>query len=190
MEDKELIEQYLNGDERAFERLLGKYMKPLYGFVFQFVRDQAIAEDLTQEAFVRAWKNIRQFDQTKQFKTWLYAIAKNATYDYFKKKKSIPFSSFQNEEGESTLEAVDDGNLLPDELLERKDAVEELDRVLLKLPELYRTILLLAYKEDFSLMEISEIFGIPYNTVKSRHQRAIKALKQEISMDTASKSKF
>ncbi len=190
MEDRELIAQYLEGDERAFERLLGKYMTPLYGFVFQFVRDQAVAEDLTQEAFVRAWKNIRQFDQTKQFKTWLYAIAKNATYDYLKKKKSIPFSSFQNEDGESTLEVIDDEHPLPDELLARKDAVEELERVLVTLPEIYRTILLLAYKEDFSLMEISEIFGISYNTVKSRYQRAIKVLKQEISKSIASKNEI
>lgn len=188
MEDKDLIVQYIAGDERAFEQLLRKYMTPLYGFVFQFVRDQSVAEDLTQEAFVRAWKNIRQFDQNKQFKTWLYAIAKNATYDYFKKKKSIPFSSFQNEAGENTLEAVDDESPLPDELLERKDAVEELERVLLRLPEIYRTLLLLAYKEDFSLMEIAEIFGISYNTVKSRHQRAIKALKKEFSHDIASES--
>lgn len=177
-DDKQLVSDFLSGDDTSFEQLVQKYTSPLYNFIFQFTRDQHGAEDLVQETFIKVWKHIKRFDQKKSFKTWIFTIAKNTTYDYFKKKKSIPFSSFVDEEGKSTLEAVDENTLLPDEILEKAERVEDLERVLEKIPELYRALLVLAYREDFSLMEIASILGEPYNTIKSRHQRAIKLLKE------------
>ena len=137
------------------------------------VRDREQVEDLTQETFVKAWKNMKRFDQKRNFRTWLYTIAKNTAYDWLKRKKEIPFSTFTDEEGESWLENVADENILPDEILKRKNISEELDVIIQKIPPHYRAILLLHYKEDFSLHEIAEILGEPYNTIKSRHQRGL-----------------
>ncbi|MFA5925514.1 MAG: RNA polymerase sigma factor [Parcubacteria group bacterium] len=176
--DKELIKKHLSGDEAVFSEIVKIYLKPVYNFIFRLVNDRDTAEDLTQVAFVKVWKNLRRFDPKKSFKTWLFAIAKNTAFDYFKKKKEIPFSKFSDEEGENWLENIEDEKFLPDEILERKNIAEELGALLQKLPPHYRAILLLRYKEDFSLHEISEILEEPYNTIKSRHQRGLKKLKE------------
>lgn len=177
-DDQQLVVDFLGGDDASFEQLVQKYLSHLYNFVFQFTHDQHITEDLVQETFIKAWKHMKRFDQKRSFKTWIFTIAKNTTFDYFKKRKSIPFSSFVDEEGKSTLEIVDEDTLLPDEIVEKAEKVEDLERALEKVPELYRALLVLAYREDFSLKEIAHILGEPYNTIKSRHQRAIKLLKE------------
>ncbi len=179
-EDSNLIEEFMEGNDYFFEKLLEKYLKHIFNFVFQFVKDASVAEDLTQETFVKAWRNIKKFDKKRSFKTWIFTIAKNTTYDYFKKKKTTPFSSFVDEEGNNRLENISDGNILPDEILERKNIAIEMEEKLKEIPEKYRIILTMLYKEDFSLSEISEILGVPYNTIKSGHARALKSLKKLI----------
>lgn len=180
MDDNQLISKVLDGDEEMFAEIVNIYLKAIYNFVYRLAGDRDAAEDLTQETFVKAWKNLKRFDQGRSFKTWLFTIAKNTTFDWLKKKKEIPFSTFTDEEGESWLENVADENILPDEILERKNIAEELDIILQKLPPHYRAILLLHHKEDFSLHEIAEILGEPYNTIKSRHQRGILRLKKAL----------
>jgi RNA polymerase sigma-70 factor (ECF subfamily) len=176
--DEELVKNFLAGDEMAFEDLLKRYLKPIYNFIFRFVYDRDAVEDLTQETFLKVWKNIKRFDPEKRFKTWIFTIAKNTAFDYLKKKKTVPFSFFTDEGGENWLENIADEHILPDVILERKNLAEELEAILEKLPPHYRAILLLHYKEDFSLHEIAEILGEPYNTIKSRHQRGLLKLKE------------
>lgn len=190
--ENRIIEKILSGDEEAFAEIVKIYLSQIYNFLYRLAGDRDAAEDLTQEAFVKAWKNINKFDPRRKrslapyrtegsgsgFKTWLFTIAKNTAFDWLKKKKEIPFSTFTDEEGESWLENLADENILPDEILERKNIAEELDEILQKLPPHYRAILLLHYKEDFSLHEIAEILGESYNTIKSRHQRGLVILKK------------
>ncbi len=90
--DENLVTDYLKGDKKALEILIGRYLKPIYNFLYRYTGDVAEAEDITQEAFVRAWKNIRKFDRNKKFKTWIFGIAKNAAIDFLRKKKPILFS--------------------------------------------------------------------------------------------------
>lgn len=177
-EDKKIIEDFLDGDGYAFERLLDKYFRAVYNFLYQLIKDVSVTEDITQETFIKTWKNIKRFDREKNFKTWVFTIAKNTAYDYFKKKKTIPFSFFENEEGNNKLENISENNILPDEILERKDIADELEKKLQEIPEKYRLILTLRYKEDFSLSEISKILDKPYNTIKSSHQRALRSLRE------------
>jgi RNA polymerase sigma-70 factor (ECF subfamily) len=176
--DEKLVEEYLLGNKIAFEELLERYLKQIYGFLFRLVGNQAVAEDLSQDTFLKAWKNLKRFDQERKFGTWLFAIAKNTAFDWFKKKREIPFSTFTDEEGESRLNNITDENILPDEILERKNIAEELEKMLEKIPLHYRAILLLHYKEDFSLHEIEEILDEPYNTIKSRYRRALLELRK------------
>jgi len=176
--ENRIISEALVGDEETYAEIVKIYLNQIYNFVFRLAGDRDAAEDITQETFVKVWKNLKKFDQSKSFKTWLFTIAKNTTYDWLKKKKEIPFSSFVDEEGESWLENISSEEILPDEILERKDIADEFEKILEKIPVHYRAILLLHYKEDFSLHEIAEILDEPYNTVKSRHQRGLGKLKK------------
>lgn len=185
-DDQRLVQDSLSGDERAFEQLLSKYLPPVYNFIVQLTRDRIVAEDLAQETFIKAWKNLARFDQKRSFKTWLFAIAKNTTYDFFKKKKSLPFSFFEDEEGQNMLDMVDAESVSPETLLEEGEKKEVVETALQTLPERYRILLTLAYQDDFSLAEISQILGTPYNTIKSRHQRALKLLRQALLKSPAS----
>lgn len=177
-EDKQLVESFLAGDERSFELLLKKYLKPVYNFLFRLTNDRYALDDLTQTTFIKVWRNIKKFNTDKNFKTWLYTIAKNTAYDYFKKKKTIPFSSFIDAEGNNKLENISDQDILPLELLEKADTAKTLETALDKISDQYRLILTMHYKDDFSLQEIAGILNLPYNTVKSQHQRGLKALRQ------------
>ena len=187
MDDIDCILAYRQGNEDAFAPLVQKHLPSVYNFIFQMTRDRAVAEDLAQETFIKAWKHIKRFDPSQSFKVWLFAIAKNTAYDFLKKKKTIPLSSFEDNEGKNVLEETLSGNAkLPDEILERKEIVKELERALLKIPQPYRELLILAYREDFSLQEISQILAEPYNTIKSRHNRAIEKLKTSMLSGVAS----
>ena len=99
--DEQLVQQFLAGDEKAFEKLVEKYLKPLYNFIFQLVRDKDTANDITQDVFVKIWKSISSYDSQKKFSTWIFAIAKNTAFDFLKKKKTIPFAAFGNESGKN-----------------------------------------------------------------------------------------
>jgi len=115
--DYQLINNYLKGDEESLEILIQRYLKPIYSFVYRYIGNAHETEDITQEVFVRMWRNLRKFDQQKSFKTWIFAIAKNASLDFLKKKKAIPFSRFENEQGKNMLtETLADSSPLPDEL--------------------------------------------------------------------------
>jgi len=178
IDDKQLVADYLNGDDAAFDGLVERYLRPVYNFLYQLTNDQSVLDDLTQETFLKVWKNIKKFDSDKSFKTWVFTIAKNTAYDYFKKKKTIPFSNFIDAEGNNKLENISDQDILPLELLEKADAAKELEVALTKISEQYRIILLMRYKDDLTLQEIAEILNLPYNTVKSQYQRALAALRQ------------
>lgn len=177
-EDNELIDDYLSGDGEAFEKLLQKYLKPVYNFIFRLTNDRSAVDDLAQDTFIKAWRNIKRFKRDKNFKTWIFTIAKNTAYDYLKKKKNIPFSNFLDEEGNSVLDNLGDSEILPDELLAQAESAKLIEKKLNEIPINYRTILLLCYKEDFTFQEIAKILGKPYNTIKSQHQRALAKLKR------------
>jgi len=160
--DQQLIMNYLAGDEKSLEILIRSYLKPIYNFIYRYVGNGQEAEDITQEVFVRAWRNLRKFDQNKKFKTWIFSIAKNASIDFLRKKKTIPFSEF--------VENIPDNRPLP--------TVNFLEKTLEKLSPQYRMILFLRYNDHFTFREIAEALREPLNTIKSRHRRAIVLLKK------------
>ncbi len=179
LDDQELIENYLNGNEKSFELLVKKYLKPIYSFVYRYLNNQQDAEDITQETFIKIWKNIKKFDKNKSFKTWLFTIAKNSALDALKSKKTIPFATFNVKKNENILDKMLlNPDFMPDKIIEKKDFVEQLILTIKKLPLKYREILFLYYKEGFNFQEIADILSESVNTVKSRHRRAIVFLKK------------
>jgi RNA polymerase sigma-70 factor (ECF subfamily) len=178
-EDQILIQKYLDGDQLCLKMLIDKYTSSIYNFISRFVGDLYI-DDVVQEVFIKVWKKLESFDKNKaQFKTWLFVIARNTTTDYLRKKKMILFSSLDKEE-ENFGESIEDEIILPDEVLQKLQDKEMLDKVLNELKDEYKTVLVLHYQEDMSFKEIGEVLGKPLNTVKSYHQRALVILHQRL----------
>ncbi len=178
--DQKIISDYLNGDEKSLEILIAKYLKPVYSYVYRNVGGSPESEDITQEVFVKVWKNLKKFDQKRNFKTWLFTIAKNSSIDFLRKKKSIPFSRFENENGRNFLAdsiVSPSPNLL--EILNNKNILE---RVVKELSDSDRRIIKLRHDESLTFKEIAKIFKEPVNTVKSRYRRAILAMKKNIKI--------
>ncbi len=172
--DEQLITDYFNGDQPSLEVLIQQYLKPIYNFVYRYVDSAHEAEDITQEVFVRMWRNLKRFNQKKSFKTWIFSIAKNASLDYLKKKKAIPFSEFNTKEGRNCItDVLADPSPLPQELLERAGMAQILTSAIEKLSSKYRMVLFLRYNDHFNFREIAEFLGEPLHTVKSRHRRAL-----------------
>ncbi len=179
LSDEQLIVGYLKGDEKSLEVLIEKYLKPIYGFAYRYVDNSQEAEDITQEVFVRMWRNLKKFKSGKKFSTWLFAIAKNVAIDFLRKKKFLPFSAFEDEEGENALiETLADSGPLPEEILQKAQDAKILNAAVKKLPINYRTILFLYYNDHFNFREIAEILSEPLNTIKSRHRRGLILLKK------------
>lgn len=182
--DEKLINAYLKGDEKSLEILIGKYLKPVYRFVYGYVNNFQEAEDITQETFVRMWRNLKKFDQTKSFKTWIFTIAKNASIDFLRRsrvKKSISFSEFSasgGKEGENAFEEnFIDPSLSPDKLLENTNLSEIFLKAVEKLFPKYREVILLRHNDQLTFREIAESLNEPLNTVKSRYRRGLIILK-------------
>jgi RNA polymerase sigma factor (sigma-70 family) len=178
LSDNNLIQQYLEGDDKSLEILIERYLKIIYNFIYNNVGDQAVAEDITQEVFIKIWKNIRKFDQTKNFKPWIFQIAKNASIDYLRKKKSIPFSRFENEKGQNPL--TENIAEKPLNLLENISDKEVLESAIKNLSSKDREMVELRYTKGLSFKEISDRLKESINTVKSRYRRILISLRKNI----------
>lgn len=176
--DEYFVEQTLSGDIAAFEELVRRYERQLFSFAFRFTRDTAAAQDVVQDAFVKAWQKLRSFKQGYSFRTWLYAICRNTALDALKKKKDITFSSFENEEGDNLLvDSLEDAESIPTVLLGRLDAKAAAEYMLAELSPAYRDVIVLRYLHQFTFEEISATLGKPLDTVKSQHRRALASMR-------------
>lgn len=178
LSDKIIIQQYLKGDEKSLDLLIEKYLKMIYSFVYKNVGSPADAEDITQEVFIRVWKNMKKFDQNKNFKPWIFQIAKNASIDFLRKKKTIPFSKFENEKGQNLL--VENIIASPINLIEKLSDQKTITAAMQGLTEKDQKIIIFRHNEGMSFKEIAEMFQEPINTVKSRYRRVLLRLRSNI----------
>ncbi len=183
--DIELVHATLHEDKNAFALILDRYLASVYQFAYRYVQDREEAEDVAQEAFVRAWKNLKSFDASRNFKTWLFAIAKNAALDFLKKKKPLLFSRIiEDEERLDSFLAPYMGNAeLPDEIFEGKLAAAEMGRALDALPPAYKKVLSMRYNDNLKFREIADALGEPIDTVKSKHRRGLMLLRKVMMGD-------
>lgn len=178
--DSQLISEYVSGDEKSLEILVKRYLEPVYNLVCGYAQNQADAEDITQEVFVKIWKNIRKFNPEKSFKSWIFAIAKNTALDALKKKKAIPFSVFDTIDGNFIIDTVADKSPLASEIAEYMENEAIIADALMKLPAKYRNVISLRLK-DMTFQSISETLRESINTVKSKYLRAIKLIKKDLN---------
>ena len=164
------------GDRDAFASLLARYQNRLYRYLLRWVREQASAEDLFQQTWLRVIENIGRYDPGRNFEAWLFTVARNVAIDHLRRRRP---GSLDEPAGETPslgecLPAETPGAL--DQILcsERAELVQ---RVLVSQPPLYREILSLRFEEEMKLEEIAEVLSIPLGTVKSRLARALEQLR-------------
>ncbi len=167
-------------DREHFEDIVSEYIDAIYAFVFRFVRNADEAEDIVQETFVKAWKKLATFKEDQNFKTWLFIIARNTTYDFLRKKRHIAFSELDTE-AMNFEEHIKDEELLPDEIFEQKEFEAKIDEALETLSPEYREVIILKQYQDMTFEEIAEIMKKPMNTVKSRYRRGLQKMKDTLS---------
>ncbi len=171
--DEILIEKVKSGECDAFNPLVERYKLPLYKLMYRMVYNRDDTEDLVEEAFIKAYRSIAKFQTGKPFYAWLARIAINNALNFLKKERHAniqPIEWFEN-----SLQSSQ-GN--PVKITKQNMLEERISVAMKKLPEEYRTILLLRVEEDFSYDEISEVLNIPRGTVMSRLARARQRLKE------------
>lgn len=180
--DQQLIALYFEGSEEAFNFLIKRHLSGVYNFASRLSGDALLSEDIAQETFVKAWKNLKKYDKEKNFKTWLFTIARNTTIDHLRKRKNVPFSMFENSKGENFfIDTIEDKDPRADEIFARALRKEVVETALLKISPRYKEVLILHEGEDMTFSEIGKILNRPLDTVKSQYRRALLALKDLIS---------
>ncbi|KUP04478.1 RNA polymerase sigma factor SigW [Bacillus coahuilensis m2-6] len=176
------IKQVLKGDQNAFGEIVELYKDKVFQICYRMVGNRHEAEDLAQEAFVRAYVNIHTFQQTRKFSTWLFRIATNLCIDRIRKKKPDYYldAEVAGTEGLTLYSQVAAEGKLPEEEVETLEMEEQLQREISKLPDKYRSVIILKYIEELSLQEISDILDLPLGTVKTRVHRGREALRKQL----------
>lgn len=178
LQDEELIEEYHDGDLEAFEYLIHRYTNSIYFFVHRMTGSPEDSRDITQDIFVKIWKNLKKFDNSRKFKTWIYTISRNTAFDWLRKKHDVVASSLDTDE--IFIDSIIDTGPLPDEIFEKKELDELVGKALLLLTPNNRSVLILKHTEELTFEEIAIILDEPMNTVKSRYRRSLHILKKHL----------
>lgn len=173
--DFELVDRAKNEDQKAYAELLKRYRRPVYHLVLKMVRNQEDAEDLTIEAFSKAFKNLPKFNPEYTFSTWLFRIATNNCIDFIRKKKLNTTSidtTFQDDGGDDMRMEIKDKDLNPQEAAIRDQKIALVRAIVTKLPMKYQVLVKLRYFDELSYEEIAGEIDAPLGTVKAQLHRA------------------
>ena len=170
--DQLYIKKVISGNTNAFVHLVDNYKDMVYSLAYKMTKNKQEAEEISQDTFVKAYKNIRKFKGDSKFSTWLYRIAYHTSLDYLKKDKNHKHTFEINEITLNQITSVD--NILQG--LERKERAQLVDMCLFKLPEDERSLLWMFYFDEFSLNEITEITALSESNIKVKLHRARKKL--------------
>ncbi len=171
MDEKDLIRRAARGDAEAFRGLVEAYQTAAYRLAARMCGPDG-AEDVTQEAFLAAWRGLPQFRGDCRFSTWLYRLVSNAAIDYLRREKR------HRDTGDVDELELPDGGLTPQELAERSDTGAAVRRALNRLTPEHRQVLLLRYMQELDYGEIAAALDVSEGTVKSRINRAKAKLRE------------
>lgn len=181
--DQQLVERVQSGDKQAFDLLVIKYQRKLARLLSQFIRDSAEVEDVTQEAFIKAYRALSSFRGDSAFYTWLYRIGINTAKNFLvsQGRKLPTLQGFDNEDAED----FEDGGLLkemntPESELMSQEIAQTVNQTLDSLPEELRTAIVLREIDGLSYEEIANIMNCPIGTVRSRIFRAREAISEQL----------
>ena len=181
-EDSEIIQRALKGDETAYERLMKKYHDAIFNFIFKMVHEREQVEDLTQEAFIKAFSSLSKFNDEYAFSTWLYKIATNNSIDYIRKKKLQAYSinkPIDAKDSEYAFELPDEEYEADQELISGQRAAL-LREAIAQLPDKYKRVIELRHVQEKSYEEIADMLKLPIGTVKAHIFRARELLYRQL----------
>lgn len=170
--DIELYNDYINGNNDAFNIIVNRYRKKLISYIRRYVKNIETAEDISQEVFIYMFKSKKKYDFTYKFETYMYRIAKSRALNYIRR---VQKECYLNHETIYKIDYIDD----MDSILIKKEEIEKLLQNLNSLKKEYRDALYLKELKGFNYKEICYIMGKNMNQVKSLIHRARKALKQD-----------
>jgi len=180
--DEELVALAQQGDQRAFEELVNRHKQKAYNIAFGFARDREDAKDLSQEAFLKAFNYLKNFDGRSSFYTWFYRIVVNVCLDYKRRSKRTAADEF-NEAVESQMEPSHEPARppSPEQHVLAGQISRKVDAALEKLPDKQRTAFILKNNQGLSIREIAEMMQTAEGTVKVHLHRAVTALRQSLA---------
>ncbi|HMQ67960.1 MAG TPA: sigma-70 family RNA polymerase sigma factor [Ignavibacteria bacterium] len=168
-EDIALIDEALSGNQTSYEKLMKKYYQMIYNLVYRMISKKEDVEDLTQEAFIKAFHSLQNFDKQFAFSTWLFKIATNNAIDYLRKKKLYTFSidkEIQADDSDYKFEIPDHENK-PDKHILDDQLRQIINEAIETLPPKYKSVIVLRHKEEKEYEEIAKELKIPLGTVKA-----------------------
>ncbi|VAX35597.1 RNA polymerase sigma factor RpoE [hydrothermal vent metagenome] len=181
--DVQLMLAFKQGDKAAFEKLMVKYFPRLLNFIYRFIKNRELAEDLTQEVFIKVYHNASAYHPKAKFKTWLYTIARNISLNEIRKNRQKMVSldeTMSSSQGPMQRQVADESVQRPDEEILHKEMAAAVQAAINDLPENQRTAVLLRRYEQFSYEEIAQTMKTSTKAVKSLLSRAKEKLKDSL----------
>ncbi|MFJ7936178.1 RNA polymerase sigma factor [Sporosarcina sp. NPDC096371] len=175
-EDIHWIQEVLAGNKQAYAHLINKYKNPLYATILRMTKNPHDAQDLVQEAFIKVYEQLRKYDETGTFASWMYRVAINHCMDEFRKKR---YKMQQVEIEEGSIVSSD----TPEIIFMKNEESRRLERLVATLPEDERIIILLRYVNELSYQEISELVDTPLATVRNKLYRAKKKMRATVKRE-------
>ncbi|MCS6969057.1 MAG: sigma-70 family RNA polymerase sigma factor [Cytophagales bacterium] len=175
LSDFKLIDRAIEGDEKAYAELMRRYKKAVYHTLLKMVRNPDDADDLTIEAFAKAFRNLPKFKKDYTFSTWLFRIATNNCIDFIRRKRLETTSisaGFSDESGDPVDIDIRDENLNPQENAINLQKIEIVRTMVTLLPDKYQRLVQLRYFEELSYEEIAQQLNAPLGTIKAQLHRA------------------
>lgn len=187
VDDRAVVELALAGRESAYREILTRYERPVFSLIYRMVRDRSLAEDLSQEAFVKAFQAIDRYDSRYKFSSWIFKIANNLTIDHLRKRRldtvsidGAPNATDADQQAQTRLIVASEDET-PQEYVENRELGGLIEHAIGGLRPEYRTAVLLRHVEGYAYEEIAQIMDVPLGTVKTYLHRARKELKDELA---------
>lgn len=180
-DEQQLVKSILEGNASEFDVIVEKYLSSVYNFVFRLTQNAEVSEDITQDTFIKVWKQLKKYNSEKSFRTWILSIAHNTSIDWFRKRKPLAFSHmFTSNEDIHFEETLTDEEPRADEIFEKKEESLRIRKVLDEISPEEKSIILFHLDEGLTFDKISDLLQKPLNTIKSTYRRSLIKLKKRL----------
>ncbi len=180
LNDAQLITDYVQGDEHALEMLIEKYQQRIFNFIFSKIHDRDLTEDIFQETFFKVIRTLKNgvYNEEGKFLPWVMRIAHNLVIDHFRKSNRLP--RYETNDDFDIFQFIGNSEISAEDALIDEQIVQDLQRLILELPEYQREVLLMRVYKDMSFKEIAENTGVSINTALGRMRYAVINLRKLI----------
>lgn len=183
--EKELVKRCRSGDRDAFNILVEAFQRQVINLAYGMLSNEEDASDAAQEVFIKIYRNIDRFEEKSSLSTWIYRITSNVCKDFLRKRtrtiQSVSIYEGDDDDDDDRPMEIKDNSPTPQEHLEMTETQIEVRRALDELPTEYKSVIVMYDLENLSYEEISKVLECPVGTIKSRLNRARKALKKNLS---------